>query len=93
MKINLSLKAEVQMLTSSIKELTELNTTLRDEHRALVSFCLMKNEERSLLGGKEATMRHIVDERHIVVGELFKSSKKLSNYCCAEKTSFYHEIK
>lgn len=34
-KINLSLKAEVQMLTNSIHELKELNTTLRDEHRAL----------------------------------------------------------
>lgn len=35
MKINLSLKAEVQMLSSSIHELKELNTILRDEHRAL----------------------------------------------------------
>jgi autophagy-related protein 16-1 len=34
-KINLSLKAEVQMLTNSIHELKELNTTLRDEYRAL----------------------------------------------------------
>ncbi|CRK89337.1 CLUMA_CG003096, isoform A [Clunio marinus] len=34
-KNNHSLKAEVQMLTNSIHELKELNTTLRDEHTAL----------------------------------------------------------
>jgi autophagy-related protein 16-1 len=34
-KINLSLRAEVQMLTNSIHELKELNSTLRDEHTAL----------------------------------------------------------
>lgn len=34
-KTNHSLRAEVQMLTSSINELKELNSTLRDEHTAL----------------------------------------------------------
>ena len=34
-KMNQSLKAEVQMLTNSIHELKELNSTLRDEHTAL----------------------------------------------------------
>lgn len=34
-KINASLRAEVHMLTTSINELKELNSTLRDEHTAL----------------------------------------------------------
>jgi autophagy-related protein 16-1 len=34
-KLNQSLKAEVQMLTTKIYKLEELNSTLRDEHTAL----------------------------------------------------------
>lgn len=34
-KMNSSLRAEVHMLTTSINELKELNSTLRDEHTAL----------------------------------------------------------
>lgn len=34
-KLNQSLRAEVQMFTNSIHELKELNSTLRDEHVAL----------------------------------------------------------
>ena len=34
-KLNQSLKAEIQMLTNKICKLEELNSTLRDEHTAL----------------------------------------------------------
>lgn len=47
MKVNLSLKAEVQMLTSSISELKELNSTLRDEHTALhLLYCSLEEKLR-----------------------------------------------
>jgi autophagy-related protein 16-1 len=34
-KLNQSLRAEVQMLTTKVSKLEELNSTLRDEHTAL----------------------------------------------------------
>jgi autophagy-related protein 16-1 len=44
-KLNQSLRAEVQMFSSSISELKELNSTLRDEHTALhLLYC--SNEEK-----------------------------------------------
>lgn len=46
-KVNNSLKAEVQMLTSSIQELKVLNATLRDEYSALhLLHCMLEEKLR-----------------------------------------------
>lgn len=46
-KLNQSLRAEVQMLTNSIRELKELNSTLRDEHTALhLLYCSLEEKLR-----------------------------------------------
>jgi autophagy-related protein 16-1 len=64
--INTSLKAEVQMLTSSIHELKGLNSILRDEHTALM-LAFQSLEDK---------LRKSIDENRQLVDRLIKYKAK-----------------
>jgi autophagy-related protein 16-1 len=76
--MNASLKAEVQMFTSSIQELKGLNSILRDEHTAL----------QLAFQSLEDKLRKSMDENRQLVDRLIKYKAKDAEKMNEENESF-----
>lgn len=76
--MNNKLKAEVQMLTTSIQELKNLNTCLRDEHTAL-QLAFVSNEEK---------LRKAQDDNRVLVEKIGQIQKQMAEKMNDENESF-----
>lgn len=80
--LNNKLKAEVQMLTTSIQELKKLNTCLRDEHTAL-QLAFASNEEK---------LRKAQDDNGVLVEKIGQIQKQMAEKMNDENESFVRKM-